>query len=161
MNEYIRNNNSSFPPDSVIRDTIIFGVLVGVISNIPKELLKFILTQLGVHEFTFSQLAAGLFVDVELLTDPIIIITGAITDLTVAGLLGVATVYLVRCTDRTFPIWKSLFVGLLAFVFLYGGALRLEITSVDINNSLENFLSLLQHILFGIIMGILIKRYDT
>ncbi|GAB6137927.1 hypothetical protein JCM15060_11160 [Halanaerobaculum tunisiense] len=80
-------------------------------------------------------------------------------DFTVAALLGVLLVYIIRLTGNDYEIYKGLLIGLASFIFLYGIMVRTSLTSGNLATPLPNFLGLLLHIIFGLVSGWVIKQY--
>ncbi|MCK8825391.1 hypothetical protein [Fuchsiella alkaliacetigena] len=145
--------------NNLFADPITLGAITGIVANIPKEIMKLIFQQFGWQRYSYTQIAAGLFVPQDLVSNPLSLIFGAITDLTVAASLGVLTVYIIKNTGDDYPLFKGLLVGMMSYIFLYGLILELDITSTSVATPLPNFLALIQHIIFGLIMGWFIKRF--
>lgn len=142
-------------------DPIVLGAIAGAIGNVPKAILTNLFQYFGWVRYTFGQLAAGLFMKQEVLSNPLVLLVGYVTDFTVASLLGVVLVYIIRNTGNDFEIFKGLLIGLASYIFLYGIMLRLHITSGNLATPLPNFLALPPHIIFGMLSGWVIKHYGV
>lgn len=57
--------------EELFADPIILGAVAGVIGNIPKTILTITFYYFGWVRYTFSQLAAGLFMKQEVLSNPL------------------------------------------------------------------------------------------
>ncbi|MCK8816971.1 hypothetical protein MWH28_06235 [Natroniella sulfidigena] len=140
-------------------DPIALGSIAGIVGNIPKEILAIIFYSFGWKRYTFTHLAAGLFVPKEFLANPLALIVGFVTDFTVAGLLGVLLAYIIKNTGNIYPTFKGLLIGLVSYIFICGLILKSGITSVNSAIPLAKFSALLLHIIFGIVSGWFIKCY--
>lgn len=136
------------------------GAVAGVVGNIPKTILSIVFYYFGWIRYTFNQLAAGIFMKQEILSNPLALVVGYITNFTVAAFIGVVLVCIIRKTGNDYEIFKGILAGMASYIFLYGIMLRLNITIGNIETSLPNFLALLLHIIFGMLSGWIVKHYS-
>lgn len=97
----------------------------------------------------------------EVLANPIAMITGYFADFTLAVLLGVMLVYVMRIMGKDYAIIKGIMFGAASYVLIYGIAMTLNFTRVSLLTPLPNFVLLFPHVIFGGIAGWVIKRYGN
>lgn len=142
------------------KDTVMFGTLIGFAGNVPKLILAWIFHFMGYLRYTFEQIAAGMFVPSDMLDDPVSIAIGVIADWTMAGILGILILTLIRKTGNDYPVFKAIMFTLAEYIFLYGALMAFNVTRASLATPLPNFLLFFPHLLYGITVGYAIQRYD-
>lgn len=141
------------------KDTIIAGLLAGWIGNIAKETLTWTFYFTKLVRYTFVHIAAGFYYSAENLDTPLSLLTGAITDWTIAGTFGVMLLLLLRFTGTDHAIFKGAMFGSLVYVITFGIGMALNITRASLVTPLPDFLLLMAHIIIGGVSGWALKRY--
>lgn len=147
--------------EEFMKDDIMLGVLAGFVGNIPKEIITWLLHFLGYLRYTFVHIAAGTFVPKEFIDNPISLVTGAIADWIMVGIIGTVTVYFIKYTDYRFPIIKSIFLSSAFYILLYGALMALDVTRASLLTPLPNLLLFIPHLAMGIGIGWFIKKYQV
>lgn len=143
------------------KDTIVLGSIAGFIGNVFKEALAWTFHLLGYLRYTFVHIAAGTFVPEEFIDNPVSLAAGFIADYIIAGTIGVITLFIVRLTGNDYPIYKSIGFSSLLYVVLYGALMALDYTRASLLTPLPNLLQFFPHVVFGAVMGLVIKKYNT
>lgn len=141
------------------RDTIVFGAIAGLIGNIAKELITWMLYSLGFIQYTFVHIGADLLVSKQM-SNPFTLATGILADWVTAGLIGIILLLIIRFTGNDYPIAKGVFVSMLVYVLFYGALMSLNLSNVANAGPRTHFLLFFPHIAFGLVAGWVIKRYD-
>ncbi len=142
------------------RDILIFGIIAGFIGNIPKLIITQVFHYFGWVKYGFIHIAAGYFVSKEYIFEPLSLATGILTDFFTAGLMGVLFLYIIRKTDNDYPVIKSLIMGVSVYIVLFGTFMALDLTRASLLTPLPNFLLIIPHTVLGLVVGIIIERYD-
>ena len=143
-----------------LKDTIAFGVLAGIIANIPKTILAWAFHFAGVLRYTFAHIAAGYFVGAEMLDNPIALATGFVADYTLAAVLGIILYLIIQKTGTDYAILKGIVLGSFMYLIFYGALMALDITRASLLTPLPNLLLFFPHVIFGASAGWIIKRYS-
>lgn len=144
----------------LLEDKVILGVLAGFMGNIPKEIIAWVFHFSGYLRYTFTHIAAGTFVPKEFIDDPISLVTGAIADWIMVGIIGTITVYFIKYTGYKFPVIKSIFISNFFYIILYGALMALDVTRASLLTPLPNLLLFIPHVVMGIGIGWFIKKYQ-
>lgn len=142
------------------KDTIILGTIAGLIGNIPKTIIDWTMHSLGLVRYTFAHIAAGYFVSIKYIDNPVSLATGFISDFIMAGFLGSLFLIILRISGKDYPVTKGILFSAILYVILYGLGMALNLTRVTLATPLPNLLLLLPHLVFGATMGFFLKRYD-
>lgn len=141
------------------KDAIIAGVLAGWMGNVVKETLTWVFHFMGWVRYTFVHIAAGFYYSMENIDAPLSLVTGAITDWTLAGTFGVLLLLLLRLTGEDYAIVKGIGFSSLVYVITFGIGMALDITRATLITPLPDFLLLLSHLAIGGVSGWALKRY--
>lgn len=141
------------------KDIILFGGLVGIIGNIPKEILAWGLYFLGWIKYTFDHICAGIYVSLVYLHEPLGVLLGITVDFVQAGIFGVSILYILKKTGVEHHwVLKGFALGFGMFLICFG-ALRLMMSpKIIISTPLENLLYLPPNVLFALTTPWFIKR---
>jgi len=102
-----------------VKDTIIAGVLAGWMGNVVKETLTWSFYFMGWVSYTFVHIASGFYYSKENIDAPFSLVTGAITDWTIAGTFGVVLLYLLRYTGSDYAVFKGIGLGSLVYIYIW------------------------------------------
>ena len=139
-------------------DTLIFGALTGFVGNILKEVFLWTLYLMGISQYTTVLLIADVFSRKQVVLNFYTFITGFATDWTIAALLGILLLLIIKFTGKDYTIIKGIMFSSLVYVFLYVGVIFFRTSN---SGSFTHFIFLIAHLLFGIGSGWYIKRYHT
>ncbi len=143
----------------MIKDTIIVGAVAGLIGNIPKTIIAWILHLMGVLRYTFIHIAAGYFVSAQYIDNPVSLIMGFIADYTSAAVLGFVMYLMLKKFGTDYAVLKGLGCGAFLYLIFYGAFMALDITRANLLTPLPNLLLLFPHMVFGGTTCWLLKRY--
>lgn len=143
-----------------INDTIIFGAIAGLLGNVPKTIIAWILHYFGLLRYTFIHIAAGYFVDKKFIDNPVSLLTGFIADYTNAAFFGVIMYYLLQKTGVDYAELKGLGFGAFLYLIFYGAFMALNITRASLLTPLPNLLLFFPHIIYGLLTCWIIKKYS-
>lgn len=142
-----------------IHDRYTFGIIAGIIANIPVNILDYVSTSLNIGEYHIWQIAASAyFTKAQLDTLPALFI-GMITDYATAGLLGVISVYLLYLTGKEYYLIKGISIGIAFWILFYGVILRSNITRIDPTGAGTNLSDFTWHIILGVLTSWFIVKY--
>lgn len=139
------------------KDLIFTGSIAGILGNIPKTLLTWTFYFMGLTKFTFVHISAGYFVSDKYLNHPLSLLVGFISDYTLAGVMGVLILLLLRYTGSDYALYKGAGFGTLMYIFLFGVAMAIDVTRVSITTPLPSLILLFPHILFGLTTAFLLS----
>jgi hypothetical protein len=142
-----------------VKDTIVAGVLAGWMGNVVKETLTWSFHFMGWVRYTFVHIAAGFYYSVENLNAPLSLVTGAITDWTIAGTFGTMLLLLLRYTGVDYAIFKGIGFGALVYVITFGIGMAMDITRASLLTPLPDFLLLMSHLAIGGVSGWALGKY--
>jgi len=144
-----------------VKDTIIAGVLAGWMGNVVKETLTWSFYFMGWVSYTFVHIASGFYYSKENIDAPFSLVTGAITDWTIAGTFGVVLLYLLRYTGSDYAVFKGIGLGSLVYIITFGIGMALDITRATLITPLPDFLLLISHLFIGAVSGWALGKYFT
>ncbi len=144
----------------MIKDTMIVGTFAGLIGNIPKTVIAWIFHFSGVLRYTFVHIAAGYFVPVQFIDNPVSLVIGFIADYTIAAVLGVVMYLTLKKFGTDYAVLKGLAFGAFLYLIFYGAFMALDITRASLLTPLPNLLLLFPHMIFGGTTCWLLKRYS-
>ena len=101
-------------------DRIMLGLLVGIISNIPKTLSNEYFYRKGIEKRRFGDIVAGIFLPKYRLISKKSTIFGIFGELVISSFMGIPLVYLLSYTGKDKATIKGLATGLFGFGFLRG-----------------------------------------
>lgn len=105
----------------MLKDTLIFGSLAGIIGNILKEFLAWTFYFLGIIKYTFVHFCAGMVVyPTGYVNDPVSIVVGILIDFTVAASFSLAFYLVIKKTGTAYWVLKGLGFGMIVFLICYG-----------------------------------------
>jgi len=143
-----------------MKDTIFFGAIAGILANIPKTVIAWILHFLGYLRYTFIHIAAGYFVPAEFIDNPVSLAAGFIADYTVAAAVGVALYLILQKTGTDYSEFKGLLLGSLLYLVFYGALMALDVTRASLLTPLPNLILFFPHAVFGMLAGWIIRKYS-
>lgn len=142
-----------------IKDTIVAGVLAGWIGNVVKETLTWLFHFMGWVRYTFVHISAGFYYSIDNLNAPLSLVTGAITDWTIAGTFGTFLLLLLRYTGIDYAIFKGIGFGALVYIITFGIGMAMDITRASLLTPLPDFLLLMSHLAIGGVSGWALQKY--
>jgi len=143
-----------------IKDKFILGAFSGAATTTVLNFVDYLSLALHVNNLHIWQIAGSLYYTQEELKSVVAIVLGGITHTTLTSFVGIIICYTLYFTGRSFYIIKGIVICLLFWIMLFGGTLRLGITSLPqplgITTNLAHFTG---HVLLGVITSILIVKF--
>ncbi len=141
------------------QDVLIFGAIAGIIGNIVKLILVFILHSIGFIQYSFGHIAAGYFVQLNDVNSLPSLINGYFSDFIYAGILGIIIYIILRNTSFYLAEVKGVIFGGAIHLMNNGILLFSQINSVHDLPAQTHLMLLFPSMLFGLITCIILKRY--
>lgn len=139
----------------MLKDKVMVGAIVGLLADVAKLTVNFILYKLGYTTVVFWQIIATRFLEKEYLFKPSAYIIGAIADLTVSASLGVAFIYaLYYVIGREYLVIKGIGYGLIIWVGLFGTILGQSVQEKIPQTPSGIFVTIVAHFFFGLSLAI-------
>lgn len=145
--------------EEFLKDTPLFGACIGAAASLGKDLFSYLLSFFGLSGHYFWELAAGMFISLEVISEPSSVVIGLLANLIVGALLGILFLYLLKMTGVRFIITKGLLFGLFVWVAVYGVLRAWHITSVAKDRPVHVLFAVLAHLAFGLLLGLLAHRF--
>ena len=143
------------------QDSVVMGALAGAIGNLVKEALVWPMYFLGWIRYPFVHLAASYFVQRSSIRNPLSLAKGFLTDYSIAAILGIFLLYLLKYTGKDFALFKGVLLGLFVHIVIYGLLMAFHATRISILTPLPNLLLVIPHVVFGAVTGWILGRYWT
>lgn len=140
-----------------IKDRIILGMVSGILSSMPPQVVDALAYKSGLADLSYAQLAAKLFIPKNKTATPQGKFLSFLINSINGGLVGVFTTYLLSLTGRDKAVIKGIGAGTMLWVLVNGllSHVGLKITS---KKPLTPILSFFNHVLSGTLNGILILK---
>lgn len=141
-----------------MKDVTIRSIIAGVVSVLVKDFFDIIYIHFGLSNVSMIKVAAGTFIS---LNNYSIIgfIIGLFAHYTIGGIIGLLFYQYLNFTNKSYPIIKGLFSGLAVWLFLAGMLLKFGISEFNPNDEASNLMLLIDHMLFGLTIGVLNKIF--
>lgn len=132
-----------------MKDKVTIGVITGLLADIAKLIFNYLAFRLHFTSMVFWQIAAVRFLGKQELFKPISYFIGAVTDLTVAAIIGVVFIYFLHFTGRD-SIWlKGTGFALVVWVIVLGTLLTQSQAKLALNSS-DIIVTFVAHVIYGI-----------
>lgn len=141
-----------------ISDKIILGLVVGMLADIPKNLICTSLYYSGVTQRKCSDLAGSLFIPGYKIFTKAGTAFGILCDFMAAGLNGIAYIYLLTSTGKvtkTNAVFKGWLTGIFSFGLLRGIISKVESGIVQPKDIFTNMMMGMSSSIWGITAGLL------
>jgi len=143
-----------------VKDTIISGMIAGLIGNLPKDIIAWSFHFAGVLRYTFTHIAAGYFVPAQFIDNPVSLATGFIADYTTAAFFGFLMHLMLKRFGTDYAVIKGIGCGAFLYLIFYGAFMALDITRASLLTPLPNLLLIFPHMVYGGTTCWLLKRYS-
>jgi len=144
----------------LIQDKVVFGGFIGVLANVGMDILQFPIWKLKIVKHPLSHYASSIFLDPQTLHHSMIgSVVSFLADYIYSAFLGVLFVYLIYFTGKQFSITKGLIFGSFLWLFSFGALRSLSIVKLQEVVPLDNIYYLIFHLIFGITLGVIVKKY--
>lgn len=144
----------------MLQDKIIFGGLIGILSNVSMDIVELPIWKLKIIDHPMHHYIASIFLDVQTLHQTFLgLVISFLADYIYSAFLGIIFIYFIYLTGKHFSIIKGLIFGLFLWFFSFGGLRSLEIVKLQELAPVDAMYQVLFHLVFGITLGILVKRY--
>ncbi|MDX9871096.1 MAG: hypothetical protein RBT41_01600 [Clostridia bacterium] len=148
-----------------VKDLIIPGIIVGLLSDAVKLAVNYILFQFKLAKVVFWQITATRFLDKEDLSKPIAYFIGAVADLTISSALGILFVYLIYILGYKNIFIKGVGFGLMVWVLIFGTLLSQAVQDKLPQEPSGIVVTIIAHLFFGLalafFMWLLYGRKET
>ncbi len=129
-----------------MKDSVIVGLMSGLIGSIAIEALNV----LSGKKLLFGKLASSMNVNPFRSYQRKNILLGEAMHLTMGAGIGTVIVQFLKRTGKEYMMAKSIFVSLMAWVGLHNLGNRFDVFSNKARSTKSQYLSLLQHIFYGV-----------
>lgn len=140
-----------------IKDKYTFGIIAGVLANIPITILDYIFYLIGINKYQMWQIAASVYLNNTNTIAALII--GIFTDFSVVSMMGIVVIYLLYFTGTEYYWLKGLSMGAVGWVFAFGVFLRTQIVRIDPVDAGTNFYHVVEHLLLGVLIAWISVKY--
>ncbi len=141
------------------KDRILLGGLAGMVGNIPKELMAWIMYWFGWIRYTFDHFCAGIFVPPAAVYDPVAIVLGLINDFVFSGIYGVLFYLIFKKTGVGRWFLKSLVMGFGLFTICFGILRPLLAPKLVVVEPLVNLLYLAPNVMYSVVTCWFIQKF--
>ncbi|NLO88737.1 MAG: hypothetical protein GX088_00135 [Clostridia bacterium] len=144
----------------MIRDKILVGAAIGLLSDALKLIVNYISYLLGFTNVVFWQIVATRFLTIGDLFTPLAYIVGAVADIVVASTLGVIFFLLVeRYGSRKYLWLKGIGFSMLVWVGLFGTLLGQSVQRKLPQNASGIMVTIVAHFVFGLGLAFFTRLY--
>lgn len=133
-----------------MRDTIILGLLGGLIGNITKDISNYLIYRAGKTEMLYGHYAASMISEPEEVHEKKHFALGQLVDTVVGAAMGIPLAYVFRRTGRDYHLIKGAGLGLLLWGLLYSVGPNLGILSIKPRATKTHFSALWNNFLYGV-----------
>lgn len=154
-NKFIRiiNGLHQVKQSNSMKDSMIVGLISGVLGSVAIELLNVLL---GKNLF-FGKVASSMVVNPLRSKKLKNILIGEIMHLTVGAGIGCIIAGLLKKTGKDWGIIKGIFVSLLAWIGLHHLGNKIDLFSIKLRSTKSQYFALIQHIFYGLTTSAVIK----
>ncbi|MFZ7102244.1 MAG: hypothetical protein ACOWWO_06200 [Peptococcaceae bacterium] len=133
-----------------IQDRITLGITAGLLANMIKQSLSYILKKTGLVEITAPDKAGAMFVSKKTTQKPHGTLVGIIADFCIACELGIALTYYISATGKDNYLLKGLSMGSMCWAAMYGLLSRLGGTGFNLIKPRDSISGFITHGVFGL-----------
>ena len=144
----------------MVKDKVLISSAAGIIGTLCKDLPNFILYKLGIIHCLYAQLAASAHLKPENIYSPLGYIIGFLADLTTGGAIGVAAILFLEHFGLEYWWYKGITIGITVWLFGLGVILNLGTIHLNSGEPLFRFMSLFDHLIFGIVTFYFIDKWQ-
>ncbi len=142
----------------MIRDKVVLGGFVGVLSMLAKDVFEFPLWRLKMVKHPLAHYAASLFMDPKSVHNSFIgQIISLFADLAYGLFWGIVFVYLIYLTGKGHFLLKGLMFGAFLWFFSFGVLRSLAMVTLRETVAANSLYYLLIHLIFGLALGFTMK----
>lgn len=143
----------------LLKNRTMLGITAGLISGLVKDIIDLITYSLKITDNLFGYLASGIFTNPHSARTITGIIVGYLADFVMGGVFGVIFVYFIKATEPEYILTKGTGFGLFLWIAVLGTVKALKITTVPPQNPLTVLIMFFTHALFGLVVGLIVKKY--
>lgn len=144
----------------IIKDEIALGALAGFLATIPQFIFNLISVYFSYSKFYSFQFSGSIFLRPSLTLTPLGIVIGTFMWVSMATVLGIIIVYLLKYTGKDYWWLKGILVSVsLMFTIIYGFLQSFGITKIVPNDIPTNLTHLIGNIIFGAFAGYFAYRF--
>lgn len=139
------------------KNELFLGVLAGMIGNIPKDIMAWILYGLNITPYTFAHFCAGIFVPPVYIRHWASIAVGFFADFVMAASFGFLLALILKKYGTDYWMIKGLGFGGGLFVYCFG-MLRPMVSPLRLSDPVANLLFVLPHLFFGLTASCIVAK---
>lgn len=136
-----------------LKDYVTPGIIVGLLADLVKLAVNYILFQLKMTKVVFWQITATRFLDKEDLFKPVAYFIGAVADLTISAALGIIFVYLIYILGTKNLYIKGIGFGLIVWVLVFGTLLSQTVREKLPQEPSGIVVTIFAHFFFGLALA--------
>lgn len=140
-----------------IKDRITLGVISGVIAGLPDTIINLLEHKAGITDLTYGHMGANVFLPHDKSHRPESLVAGYAANAALTGLTGILFSYLLSASGRDHAVLKGIGAGITFWMLVYGLGGKLGLTAKP-KKTVAPILSLLDHILFGSLLGLITEK---
>lgn len=137
----------------IIKDKVITGVIVGLLADMVKLSVNYVLYLFKLTPVVFWQITATKFLDKDDLYKPIAYFIGGIADITVSAALGVLFVYIIHFVGSKYLFIKGVGYGFLIWVGIFGTLLGQSVKGKIPQEPAGILVTIIAHFFFGLALS--------
>ncbi len=140
------------------QDGAVIGAAAGILGAVAKGIIFWFFYLTGIIDYTIEHIFISFILPLKYLHDPLALLVSFIADYTMAVLLGLLLLKIIRSSGTDYVILKGTIFGLGVYVMLFSSFTSLEITKISIDTPIHHLLGIITHVAFGIIASLYIRR---
>lgn len=140
-----------------MKDKVAIGTISGLLADAFKLSFNYLGFRFHWSSVVFWQITASRFLGKNNLHQPMAYLIGAVTDLTVASIIGVLFIYFLHFTSRSYIWLKGAGFGLTIWVLLLGTLLNQSQPNLALNSS-DILLTFFAHLIYGLSLAFVAKK---
>lgn len=143
--DFLRKGIRLLKKSDAMKDSVIVGLMSGLLGSIAVETINVV----SGKKLLFGKLASSIIVNPFRSYQRKNILLGEAMHLTMGAGIGSVIVQVLRRTGKEYMMAKSIFVSLMAWIGLHTLGNRFDVFSNKARSTKSQYLSLLQHIVYG------------
>ncbi|KUO59878.1 MAG: hypothetical protein APF84_03080 [Gracilibacter sp. BRH_c7a] len=142
-----------------MKDNVLRAASVGIIATIIKDISDILYKSIGYQGFSIIEMSAGVFLEPEYFSSIYLYIIGYTAHYMVGIILGIIFYRFLFNYGYENSILKGIFFGLVSWLLLCGAFNHFGLSYVKPQNEQGVMMVLVDHIVFGIVLGLFMPRF--
>jgi len=139
------------------QDSILTGILGGVVGAISMEIISLLMYRVGKVEALHGQMAGQLFMSPRKTKQTKNFILGEMLHLTVGGFIGLPIIYLLKKTGKDHYKFKGICIGMFAWGALYNGGQKIGLFK-KFRLTRTHYIEAFTHAVYGLVTSFAIVK---